>query len=55
VEVHFVAPEHRKSLKGSLAKHLKGRISPGQEWDQAREAAWSEAAADKMGLEAQEP
>lgn len=55
VELYFVAPEHRNSLKGSLAKHLKGRISPGHEWDQAREAAWSEAAADKMGPEAQEP
>ena len=40
VEVYFVPPEHRKSLKGSLAKHIKVRIAPGHEWNKARETAW---------------
>jgi AbrB family looped-hinge helix DNA binding protein len=44
VEVYFVAPEHRKSLKGSLAKHVKAHVAPGEEWSKARETAWSEAA-----------
>jgi len=49
VEVYFVPPEHRKSLKGSLAAHLKVRIPPGEEWDRAREAAWNKAANEKAG------
>ncbi len=49
VEVYFVPPEHRKSLKGSLAKHVNVRIPTGQEWDNARDVAWSGAARDKTG------
>lgn len=49
VEVYFVPPEHRMSLKGSLATHLKVRIPPGEEWDRAREAAWDKAAREKVG------
>ncbi|MBI4307974.1 MAG: AbrB/MazE/SpoVT family DNA-binding domain-containing protein [Chloroflexi bacterium] len=49
VEVHFLPPEHRKSLKGSLAKHTKVRIAPGREWDRAREAVWSKASREKVG------
>ncbi len=48
VEVYFLAPEHRDSLKGSLAKHLKARVAPGEKWDRAREAAWGEAADYKV-------
>ncbi len=44
VEVYFVPPEHRKSLKGSLAKHAKGRARPGKEWDKVRETSWAKAA-----------
>ena len=48
VEVYVVAPEHRRSLKGSLAKHLKVPVPPG-EWDKARDTAWSQAAHEKVG------
>jgi bifunctional DNA-binding transcriptional regulator/antitoxin component of YhaV-PrlF toxin-antitoxin module len=55
VEVYFVPPEHRKSLKGSLKKHIRSRVAPGEEWDRAREAAWSEAARDKTEGARHEP
>ena len=40
VEVYLLPPEHRESLKGSLAKHVKVRVRPGKEWDRVRESAW---------------
>jgi len=49
IEVYFVPPEHRRSLKGSLATHLKVRILRGEEWDKARNAAWNKAAQEKVG------
>ena len=51
VEVYFVPPEHRKSLKGSLAEHVKVRVAPGQEWHKARDKAWEKAAKEKIGAE----
>ena len=50
VEVSFIPPEHNKSLKGSLVKHIKARIAPGQRWSKARETAWRNAASRKMAL-----
>ena len=47
VEVYFVPPAHGKSLKGSLAEHLKARVAPGQDWDKARGTAWKKAAKEK--------
>ena len=47
VEVYFLPPEHRKSLKGSLAKYSNVHVAPGEEWDKAREFAWHKAAARK--------
>jgi len=47
IEIYFVLPKHTNSLKGSLAKHLKVRIPPGQAWEEAREIAWNEAAMEK--------
>ena len=49
VEVYFLPPEHRKSLKGSLAKHTRVRVAPGREWDKARDMAWDKAAKQKAG------
>ncbi|MBI2909302.1 MAG: AbrB/MazE/SpoVT family DNA-binding domain-containing protein [Chloroflexi bacterium] len=49
VEVYFLPPEHNRSLKGSLAAHLKVRIPPGEEWARAREAAWNKSAREKIG------
>lgn len=51
VEIYFLPPEHRQSLKGSLAGHIKTQINPGDEWDLAREAAWEKAARIKEGTE----
>ncbi|MBI4337999.1 MAG: AbrB/MazE/SpoVT family DNA-binding domain-containing protein [Chloroflexi bacterium] len=48
VEVYFVPPRHRKSLKGSLAGHIKARVGVGREWEKAREAAWTEAARQEV-------
>lgn len=50
IEVFFLPPEHAHSLKGSLAEHIKTRVKPGTEWDQARESAWKEAARQKAGM-----
>ncbi len=49
VEVYFLPPEHRKSLKGSLAKHTIVRVAPGREWDEARDMAWDKVAKQKVG------
>lgn len=47
VEVYFLPPAHRKSLKGSLARHIKARAGSGEEWSRARESAWRKAAREK--------
>ncbi len=47
VEVYFVPPEHRRSLKGSLASYLKAKIPSGEKWNRAREKAWEKAAKEK--------
>ena len=47
VEVYFLPPGHDRSLKGSLAEHVKARIPPGEEWAQARDRAWGKAAEEK--------
>jgi bifunctional DNA-binding transcriptional regulator/antitoxin component of YhaV-PrlF toxin-antitoxin module len=49
MEVYFVPPEHRRSLKGSLADYIKVSVAPGEEWSQARENAWEEAAKERAG------
>lgn len=49
VEIHFLPPEHRESLKGSLASYSNVRIGVGTEWEEARAAAWAEAAKERMG------
>jgi len=49
VELTFVPPEHTESLKGSLAAHIERRVAPGEEWNDAREAAWRSAAEEGSG------
>ena len=49
VEVYFLPPEHRNSLKGSLAEYIKVHIAPGQDWDEARHTAWESAAKEAIG------
>ena len=44
VEIHFVPPEHDRSLIGSLAKYTEVVVHSGNEWDSARETARESAA-----------
>jgi bifunctional DNA-binding transcriptional regulator/antitoxin component of YhaV-PrlF toxin-antitoxin module len=48
IEVYFVPPGHKKSLKGCLAGQTKTRLAAGREWDEARDSAWKKAAEEKM-------
>ena len=43
VEIVFLPPEHRESLKGSLAPHMKASVPP-DSWQGVRERGWHEAA-----------
>jgi len=43
VEVYFVPPPHRRSLRGVLAGHIR-RSVPAERWDEVRDQAWREAA-----------
>ena len=47
VEIYFLPPEHRESLKGGLSAYLKAHVPQGEAWDEAREAAWETAASEK--------
>jgi len=44
VEIHFVPPEHDRSLLGSLARFTEVVVQPGDKWDRARETAREVAA-----------
>ena len=43
VEMFFLPPEHRESLKGSLAGLIETTVSP-DDWQRARERGWRDAA-----------
>ena len=47
VEVFFIPPEHKRSLKGSLGRHNGVRVSP-ERWDEARHTAWIKATGEKV-------
>jgi AbrB family looped-hinge helix DNA binding protein len=47
VEIHFVPPEHNKSLMGSLSKYTSVHVGPDEDWQKVREFAWAEAARQK--------
>ncbi len=47
VEISFVPPEHRRSLKGVLAKYVRKSAPPGPQWDKAREKAWAAIARER--------
>ena len=40
VEIRFFPPDHRESLKGTLAPYLKRHIASSAEFADAREQAW---------------
>lgn len=54
VEVFFLPPAHRQSLKGSLASHIRASVPHGKAWYRAREMAWHEAAVGSEGVEVPE-
>lgn len=47
VEVYLIPPEHRNSIKGSLAQYINISVAPGQIWDNARDAAWEQTVQGK--------
>jgi hypothetical protein len=47
IEVYFLPPPHRRSLKGSLAAYVTRSIATQADWERARETAWEAAARDK--------
>jgi bifunctional DNA-binding transcriptional regulator/antitoxin component of YhaV-PrlF toxin-antitoxin module len=49
VEIYFLPPEHKQSLKGRLAQYLKTRVPPGESWEEARQAAWEGAVRQEHG------
>lgn len=55
VEVYFVPPEHRRSLKGSLAQYIKRPLEPDEDWHKLGESAWGIAARDKADVKENVP
>ncbi len=55
LEVYFIPPEHSATLKGILAEHSEVRVPPGEEWENARAAAWNKGIAQKAGTETRLP
>ncbi|MDW7711717.1 MAG: AbrB/MazE/SpoVT family DNA-binding domain-containing protein [Deferrisomatales bacterium] len=51
VEIRFVPPPHRRSLKGVLAPYVTCSVSPGETWEDARDEAWAAAARERGGGE----
>lgn len=43
VEIHFLPPAHRRSLKGSLNAHVRTRPADPDDWDAVRASAWAVA------------
>lgn len=44
--VYFIAPEHNRSLAGSLAEYAKGRHIWDENWHDVKEIAWEAAAGE---------
>ncbi len=47
LEIYLLPPQRRKSLKGSLAEHVKVHAGPDEDWDRVREDAWKMEAQDR--------
>ena len=45
VEIYFLPPDHRPSLKGCLAPYTSAHVASGNAWAEARERAWTDDAA----------
>ena len=46
VEIRFAPPLRERSLKGSLAQHVRRSVPP-DAWDEARAAAWEAATRER--------
>lgn len=44
VEIYFLPPDHRRSLKGALAPYIRSKVARGEAWDEARNRAWKASA-----------
>ena len=49
VEIHFVGPEHNRSLAGSLAQYVTDDVKD-LSWHEIKEMAWTAAANEKEWL-----
>lgn len=45
VEIYFIPPPHRRSLRGVLAAEIGRRVAS-EVWEGAREAAWEKAVSE---------
>ncbi len=48
VEIYFLPPPHRQSLKGSLSAYVATPGASGSSWDTTCEAAWQEVASASL-------
>jgi bifunctional DNA-binding transcriptional regulator/antitoxin component of YhaV-PrlF toxin-antitoxin module len=51
IEVYFIPPGDTKSLKGSLAGHVRTSIPAGKAWQNAIDKAWKKESQRKTGME----
>ncbi|MBI2934396.1 MAG: AbrB/MazE/SpoVT family DNA-binding domain-containing protein [Chloroflexi bacterium] len=51
VEIYFIPPPHRRSLKGCLTHLTNVRITTEAEWNEAREQAWKAMVQERMEKE----
>lgn len=49
VEIAFIPPPHKKSLRGILAKHIHPRYKKETSWEKIRETTWKRVAREKYG------
>ena len=48
VEIYFLPPDHHESLKGCLTPYTSAHVPSGNAWAEARDRAWSDAAAPSV-------
>jgi AbrB family looped-hinge helix DNA binding protein len=49
VEIRFLPPKHRRSLKGLLSPYVDRSLADSESWDRARETAWKDAVSNRPG------
>jgi len=49
IEIHFVPPEHDRSLFGALSEYTKVKVSE-EDWHSVKEAAWEAAVQERFGV-----